>query len=400
LEVNTKKKFVETEGLATFSDILDATYKKGFMPAVVPDYRKITIGGAISGLGVEATSFKYGMVHENIIEAEVLTGNAEILKVSENLYPELFVGLVNSLGTLGYILKCKMRIIPVKKFIFVKLNYFDDAKKFFDFISLYDKNITFLDGIIFNSHKFVVMSGYFADSVDKDNKLFDIYKGSWSNYLERTDDKGIYFNFKDYIWRWDSDVFWGTRELGFIGKLFEMPLLRKTVLKPVLRSDRLLKIHHILAYNQSLPNFFTVISGRREQLIQDVGIEFEKCRSFYNWYNQTISVYPNWICPVRRIHPESHYPLFLWHGSAVNDIGFYAYKELKKNMSSLHYNKLLERELRKYQGVKGLYSTSYFSKEEFWKMYDYDRYKKIKSEFDPQNVFPDLYEKVVGSVTK
>ena len=259
LDVNTKEKYVEAEGLATFSDILEATVKKGFMPAVVPDFRSITIGGAISGLGIEATSFKYGMVHENILDVEVLTGTGEILEASEKKNPDLFVTLVNSLGTLGYILKCKMKIVPVKKYVRVRLFYFSDLKRFFDFVSIKEEKTDFLDGIIFGPEKQIVMSGHFTDVIENGEKIFDIYRSSWSKYLEKTDDTEIYFFLEDYIWRWDADVFWGTKELGPIGNLFNNAFLRRTLLKPLLRSDRLLKIHHLLAYNHSLPNFFTFV---------------------------------------------------------------------------------------------------------------------------------------------
>ena len=36
------------------------------MPAVVPQLKSITLGGAVAGVGIEATSFRYGLVHDTI----------------------------------------------------------------------------------------------------------------------------------------------------------------------------------------------------------------------------------------------------------------------------------------------------------------------------------------------
>ncbi len=398
LDVNCKKGYVEAEGLTSFLDILNRTLEQGYMPAVVPDYRNITIGGAISGLGVEATSFRYGMVHENLLQADVLTGSGKVIEVSEKKNAGLFAGLINSLGTLGYITRCKIKIIPVKKYVYVKFNYFNDVGEFFKFINKRNGNVNFLDGIIFGRHKQVVISGYFSDK--KKGKLFNIYETSWFDFLHNSKVNETYVMLKDYIWRWDADVFWGTRELGRLEKIFKIPIFRKTILRPVLRSDRLLKLHHFLAYNFGLPNFFTTFFGRKEQLIQDVGVYPEKSVEFMKWFDREIAFYPLWICPVKRIHPKKYFPLFIWKGDFINDFGFYGYKKLKDGTPAGYYNKKLEKKLRKIQGVKGLYSTSFYSKDDFWKVYDHKRYQKIKRKYDPDGIFPDLYEKAVGTTTK
>jgi len=43
---------VEVEGMCTYEDLVDATLPFGFMPCVVPELKTITIGGAISGIGL------------------------------------------------------------------------------------------------------------------------------------------------------------------------------------------------------------------------------------------------------------------------------------------------------------------------------------------------------------
>ena len=40
----------------------------GVVPLVVPQLRTITLGGAVSGLGIESTSFRSGLPRESVLE--------------------------------------------------------------------------------------------------------------------------------------------------------------------------------------------------------------------------------------------------------------------------------------------------------------------------------------------
>ena len=59
LSIDTVSMIADVEGMITYEDLVNETLKYGFMPAVVPQLKSITIGGAVSGLGIEASSFKY-----------------------------------------------------------------------------------------------------------------------------------------------------------------------------------------------------------------------------------------------------------------------------------------------------------------------------------------------------
>ena len=66
---------VDAEGMATYESLVRACLAHGLMPAVVPQLKTITLGGAVAGVGIEATSYRYGLVHETVLEIEVLTGD-------------------------------------------------------------------------------------------------------------------------------------------------------------------------------------------------------------------------------------------------------------------------------------------------------------------------------------
>ena len=88
------------------------------MPAVVPQLKSITLGGAVAGVGIEATSFRHGLVHDTIVAMEVLTGDGRIVAcTADNEHRDLFHGFPNSYGTLGYALKLTARTIPVGRYV-------------------------------------------------------------------------------------------------------------------------------------------------------------------------------------------------------------------------------------------------------------------------------------------
>ncbi len=402
INVNTKEKYVEVEGLACFYDIVNQTLPHGYMPAVVPELRSITIGGAISGLGVEASSFKYGLVHENVVEIDVLTGNGDVVTVSEKQHRDLFVTLPNSLGTLGYVLKCKMNLIPVKKYVRVEFLRYNTAKECFAAMEKIasEQEIDFLEGVVFDPQHFVLVCGTFTDHLPATERLYDVYNQAWYRYVADIDHSHAYLTVKSFLWRWDPDVYWGTDQKGLLGKVLNNALLRHTVLKPLLRSDYLIRFRQSLRYHPFLSEMRASFSEREEQLVQDAGVDIGKCSEFFLWYKKEIAIYPIWLCPVKESKELNRYPLNPSQGKFVVDIGFYSSKKLAKDMSDNYYNNLIEKKLIKLDAVKGLYSTSFYTWNDFWKIYDGKSYFSVKKKYDSENVFPNLYEKVAGNQTK
>ena len=51
----------------------------GLAPLVVPQLKTITVGGAATGGGIESSSFRSGLVFDDIVEIDVLTGAGEVI---------------------------------------------------------------------------------------------------------------------------------------------------------------------------------------------------------------------------------------------------------------------------------------------------------------------------------
>src|SRR3989338_2768525 len=68
ITIDKNNLLAEVEGMVTYEKFVNETLKRGLLPAVVPELKGITVGGAISGTGLESSSFRYGFVHESVLE--------------------------------------------------------------------------------------------------------------------------------------------------------------------------------------------------------------------------------------------------------------------------------------------------------------------------------------------
>ena len=59
----------------------------GLSPLVVPQLKTITLGGAVTGLGIESASFRNGLPHESVLEMDILTGTGEVVTASPRPAP-------------------------------------------------------------------------------------------------------------------------------------------------------------------------------------------------------------------------------------------------------------------------------------------------------------------------
>jgi FAD/FMN-containing dehydrogenase len=90
-------------GLTTYEDLVAATLPHGLVPLCVPQLRTITLGGAVTGMGIEAASFRNGMPHESVLAMDILTGDGQVLHAEPGgPNADLFAGFPNSYGSLGY----------------------------------------------------------------------------------------------------------------------------------------------------------------------------------------------------------------------------------------------------------------------------------------------------------
>src|SRR4051812_34961657 len=128
IAVDPVARTAEVQGMCTYERLVAECLPHGLMPTVVPQLKTITLGGAVTGLGIESSSFRNGLPHEAVLEMDVLTGDGELLTVSRTQYPDLFFGFPNSYGSLGYTVRLLVELDPVRPYVALRNVRFADPE--------------------------------------------------------------------------------------------------------------------------------------------------------------------------------------------------------------------------------------------------------------------------------
>jgi FAD/FMN-containing dehydrogenase len=105
---------------------------------------------------------------------------------------------------------------------------------------------------------------------------------------------------------------------------------------------------------------------------------------------------PVWMCPLR-LRGERGWPLYpLNPGEVYVNFGFWGTVPLPAGQADGHYNRLVEDEVARLDGHKSLYSTSFYTENEFWRCYNGEAYQALKQAYDGEGRLLGLYEKCVS----
>ena len=393
LEVDPESRTAEVQGMTTYEDLVDATLPHGLMPTVVPQLKTITLGGAVTGLGIESSSFKLGLPHEAVQEMEVLTGDGRVVTATrDNEHRDLFYGFPNSYGTLGYTLRLKIDLIPVKPYVRIRHLRFDDAAELARVMAeitesgAYDgEPVDFMDGTVFSAGEQYITLGTFTDSAPYTSD----YTGQKIYYRSIQARSVDFLTVRDYIWRWDTDWFWCSGAFGV-----QHPVVRRLWPDKAKRSDVYRKL---VAYDRRFQIMARVDRWRgqrpREDVIQDIEVPVERLPEFLEFFHDKVGMSPIWLCPLRA---REHWPLYpLEQGRTYVNVGFWGTVRLPPGKIPEYHNRLIERKVADLDGHKSLYSTAFYSRDEFWRYYDGDTYRRLKESYDPGKRLLDLYDKCV-----
>jgi FAD/FMN-containing dehydrogenase len=388
IHVDEKARYAEVEGMATYEDLVRETLPFQLMPSVVPQLKSITIGGATAGVGIEASSFKYGFVHETILEIEVLLPDGTVtLATKDNEHRDLFFGFANSYGTLGYALKVKVLLVPVMKFVKLRHERYSDLDTYFHELGrvCQDRQVDFVDGTMFDEHELYITTGEFVDQAEwvSDYTYQHIYYRSLQ--LRKVD----YLTTHDYLWRWDTDWFWCSKHF-----LAQHPLVRWLWGRKYLCSTVYWKLRHMLNNSRIAQRVAGIIGGRQEAVIQDVEIPLEHAAAFAQFFHSEIGIKPVWVCPVAAYDPTASYVLYPMNPRTLY-VNFGFWDAVRTDHEEGYFNRKVEAKVRELHGKKSLYSNSFYSREEFWQLYDEPAYRTLRTRYDQSGKLKDLYEKCV-----
>jgi cytokinin dehydrogenase len=95
-------------------ELVRATLAVGLTPPVNADYLGLSIGGTLSVGGIGGATSHFGMLVDNVLELEVVTGEGRLLRCSPTVRPELFNAVLGGLGQFAIIVRATVRLIPAQ----------------------------------------------------------------------------------------------------------------------------------------------------------------------------------------------------------------------------------------------------------------------------------------------
>ncbi len=394
IAIDPERRVAEVEGMTTYEDLVEAALPYGLMPAVVPQLKTITVGGAVTGGGIESSSFRYGFVHETVEALEILDGRGETVHAQpDNEHRALFYGFANSYGTLGYALRVWIQLIPIRPYVQVIHTHHSDPDEYFNNMAEtcraarhHERPTAFIDGAVFDETNLYQTEGSFVDEAERVSRytFMDIYYRSIRRKEQDT------LATRDYLWRWDTDWFWCSRAYGM-----EIPALRFLAGSlGLLNSATYWKLRDWNERGRILERLGLLRDV--EWVIQDVEIPVTHAPTFLAFLHREIGIRPIWICPAQAARTNTVYPLYRTDPDTLYiNFGFWGGK--KTDQPDGYHNRLIEERVAELEGKKSLYSTSFFTEEDFWARYNRPAHDALKTQYDPENTFPDLYTKCVGS---
>lgn len=380
----------DVQGMCTYEDLVDATLPHGLIPYVVPQLRTITLGGAVTGLGIESTSFRNGLPHESVLEMDVLTGDGELVTCRPG--DPLFDAFANSYGSLGYATRLRIRLEAVPPYVALRHVRFDDAKQAAQALAdvtetheWHGEPVHGLDATAFSPTEVYVTLARFTDEPGptSDYTGQDVYYRSLQQ--RETDRLTMY----DYLWRWDTDWFWCSAAFGA-----QQPLVRRVWPRRWRRSDvyhRLVSLDARVGLSRALDRLRKVPG--RERVIQDVEVPVDAVPAFLEWFDAEVGMRPVWLCPLRTTRAWPGYPLA--PGETYVNLGFWGTVVVPAGTPEGQVNRRIEEHVHTLGGHKSLYSEAFYDEQTFARLYGTDALDAVRAEHDPEGRLSSLYEKAV-----
>ena len=395
IAVDAEARTAEVAGMCTYEDLVATTLPHGLAPLVVPQLKTITLGGAVTGLGIESTSFRNGLPHESVIEMDILTGTGEVITTSPQRHPDLYRAFPNSYGTLGYAVSLRIELEPVAPFVALRHVRFhsltalvETMDRIIETRELDGVPVDYLDGVVFSAEESYLCVG---TQTTARGPVSD-YTGQKIYYRSIRHESGVSHDrltILDYLWRWDTDWFWCSEAFGAqnprLRRFWPRRFRRSSFYSTLMKYEQRWHIGDRIEKRRGLPP--------RERVVQDIEVPIGRTAEFLDWFLAAVPITPVWLCPLR-LRGDDGWPLYpLRPRQTYVNVGFWS--TVPVGQTEGQTNRLIERKVGELGGHKSLYSDSYYSPEEFDGLYGGDTYGAVKDRYDPDARLLDLYAKAV-----
>ena len=402
IELDPPGRVAEVQGMCTYEDLVAVTRPHGLIPLVVPQLRTITLGGAVTGLGIESTSFRNGLPHESVLEMDVFTGAGEVVTVKPG--DALFDAFPNSYGSLGYATRLRIELEPVRDYVELRHLRFDDLDRLTQVVEEITRTrqwqvqqVDGLDGVAFTPDEAYLTLATWSDGPGPAGPArASDYTGQDIYYRSVRTRQSDLLTTEDYLWRWDTDWFWCSGAFGLhnprVRRLWPRRWRRSDVYHRLIGLDRRVGFSHRLDARKGI---------RRERVIQDIEVPTSRLAEFLRWFDREVGMRPVWLCPLRLREPEGlgsgrEWPSYpLQAGTTYVNAGFWGTVPIAPGGADGDVNRAVEGKVTQLGGHKSLYSDAYYAPEAFRALYNTENLDAVRRQFDPDGRLTGLYEKAV-----
>jgi hypothetical protein len=410
LEIDPVQCTARVEPGMTMEQLASACLPFGLMPAVVPEFKGISVGGAINGAALESTSHRYGQFNDCCLGYEVLLGDGQVEQVTPGKNPEHFYAMSGSYGTLGFLLSADIKLVPAKDWIKVSYVPFRSVEEAIDFMRKRiqaSDSTEMMEAIVFDQKKSVVIYGSHVSEIEAEKlpkRRFGRFWDPWFfGHAASTKHHQEAIPIRDYLFRHDRGAFW----MGGFGT-YPSLLLRYWIhrlgwtkndqgshLVPKSPGALYRYLFGWLAASRSLYSSLYQASEWVEKnfVIQDFYLPEDSAAAFANRVLDKYAICPLWLCPVKPTQtPQIFSPHYQPDQKLLFNVGVYGIPFASDGPSAVRD---LEEALLALRGKKMLYSHTYLSQDEFWSIYPYDSYRKMRQRFCLEGLIPDITDKLL-----
>lgn len=398
IKIDEEKKLLLVEPRVTMEQMVRETLKFGLIPKMVPEFRGITVGGAVVGAGIESSAFKEGLFHDICPWFEMVTGDGRHLRCSPNSHEDLYHAVAGSYGALGFLTLIAVELMPAKPYLHLHYRRAHSVKDLKEVIEAFDGD--FIEALATGHNQFTIISGRLTNRLPKHAglPLFSM-KNSWSPWFYQHAYRvqppyDEMMPLEEYLFRYDRGAFW-------MGQYLQKPSMMAAYLFQ--------KSAHLEPGKTTMPNpLFRLLCGwamgsqrlyrqlhkmprkvlRNLFLIQDSGIPWTHLEEALDWCSEHLQIYPLWLCPCRTASQPQLFSPHSIEGEWIMNVGTYGVGGVEKTKS-------LEQKVAELGGKKALYSHNYYSPTAFWQIYDRTAYEQLRKKYGAEGRIRGIEERVL-----
>mmetsp|Transcript_80645 Transcript_80645/g.147524 ORF Transcript_80645/g.147524 Transcript_80645/m.147524 type:complete len:663 (-) Transcript_80645:105-2093(-) len=402
LGVDREALTIDVEGRIRFTDVLTYLLNEHRMTLeIIPDMVHLTVGGLYAGIGSGAAAFRYGALHHSVVEVDVLTSGGEVLTCSATSRPDLFALLPGSLGTLGYVLRMRLRIRTAGRYVLAKHTRLPSSEAL---IHAFEEKMSanlpdFLDGAIYSATESLLIEGKMYDEKPADASLYSLKSTGVPYAIAAREGEELWFGLLDFIYKWDPDGYFSTWETPGWTRDSHLRRFAANILPWMHRSDWLREAFSVLWQFD--------LKKEGSHMYADYVVPLQSSVKSLEWFDKEVGLYPLYLAPVNVTSPPlAEYALWNCKFPSVDiGVGYGPMGSYRGKPAIVRTRNKMERHFGKVEGGTRLQSTNIDLSNitEFWKLFPAGargKYEAAKAAYDAEGVFPDLVDKLSSGLQK